>query len=438
MRAEAQLREKEQQYRSVFETTSDGLVINDLESGLVVEANPAFCRMHGFTYQEMIGRDPHTFIDPGSHGLFAAYTEVALAGRTFDCRAMDVRKDGTRFHVEVHGAPLTYRGRPCVLGVVRDISDRVRAYEELEALVAEHTRELTSLLDISQTMTSTLELSPLLRLILDQLKTVADYTAAAVLVVDGDDLLILDARWEDARMEAQLGVRFPVQRFGSWEILHAMREPAIAADLQSDEPLARFFRQVVGDLIHEEPYRHFRSWLGVPLIRQDRFTGMLALATVVPNYYTPRHARLALAFANQVAVTIENARLYEQAQRVAALEEQAAALRARHQLTVASDLGEEPAVSLEVKHDLYRIAREALHNTVKHARATHVVLRLTRDDGALVLEVQDDGTGFDAGRSFPGHLGLRSMRERAARRGGRVEIDSAPGRGTRIRARLPV
>jgi len=55
-----------------------------------------------------------------------------------------------------------------------------------------------------------------------------------------------------------------------------------------------------------------------------------------------------------------------------------------------------------------------------------------------VLEVADDGVGFDPGGSFPGHLGLRSMHERASGVGGSLEIVSARGRGTRVIVRVPM
>src|SRR4051812_42539081 len=63
-RLEEQLREREAQYRAIFEATTDGLVINDPESGVVVEANPAACRMHGYSYDEFIGLHPTDFIHP--------------------------------------------------------------------------------------------------------------------------------------------------------------------------------------------------------------------------------------------------------------------------------------------------------------------------------------------------------------------------------------
>ncbi len=122
---------------------------------------------------------------------------------------------------------------------------------------------------------------------------------------------------------------------------------------------------------------------------------------------------------------------------VAALDKQAAALRARHQIGVEAVLCDEPETSLEVKEALYRIAQEALHNTVKHARANKVEIRMTCKPEWIKLEVSDDGVGFDATSDFPGHLGLRSMRERAERLGGTLEVGAPLGRGTTIRARIP-
>ena len=122
---------------------------------------------------------------------------------------------------------------------------------------------------------------------------------------------------------------------------------------------------------------------------------------------------------------------------VSALEKQAAALRARHDIGVNTTLGEEPAMPPETKEALYRIAQEALQNTVKHAGAANVHLNVSQANGTVTLDVSDDGGGFDPTRDFPGHLGLRSMRERAERLGGTLRIESAPGEGTRVRVRVP-
>jgi PAS domain S-box-containing protein len=122
---------------------------------------------------------------------------------------------------------------------------------------------------------------------------------------------------------------------------------------------------------------------------------------------------------------------------VAALEKQAAALRARHELRVEAVLCEEPEASSEAKEALYRIAQEALHNAIKHARAKKVKITMECYSESISLEISDDGVGFEAKGDFPGHLGLRSMRERAERLGGTLKVEAALGKGTSIRARIP-
>lgn len=123
---------------------------------------------------------------------------------------------------------------------------------------------------------------------------------------------------------------------------------------------------------------------------------------------------------------------------IAALARQVDALRTRYKLSVNADLGDEPMLSPQKKHGLYRIAQEALHNVVKHAHARTVLLLLSRQGRELLLEVCDDGKGFDPTGPFPGHLGLGSIRERTAQLGGTCSIESAPAQGTCLRVRIPV
>jgi signal transduction histidine kinase len=122
---------------------------------------------------------------------------------------------------------------------------------------------------------------------------------------------------------------------------------------------------------------------------------------------------------------------------IAALIKQTAAVEARHELKIRKSFGPEPALPIEAKEALYRIAQEALHNVVKHATAKLAEIELVEDEGHLALTVRDNGAGFDAQSAFPGHLGLVSMRERAEAVGATLSIQSAPGAGTLIRVDLP-
>jgi signal transduction histidine kinase len=122
---------------------------------------------------------------------------------------------------------------------------------------------------------------------------------------------------------------------------------------------------------------------------------------------------------------------------VPALHKQAEVLRIRHNIAARTVANGEPATPLEVKQALYRIVQEALQNTVKHARAGHVDIHLETRDGGVMLAVHDDGVGFDSERTFPGHLGMHTMRERALGIGGSLEVVSSLGEGTRIVVRVP-
>ena len=100
-------------------------------------------------------------------------------------------------------------------------------------------------------------------------------------------------------------------------------------------------------------------------------------------------------------------------------------------------LGDERLPS-EVETTLYRMVQEALTNVAKHADASGVSILLTRRPSSVVLVVEDDGGGFDLGGIRDGGLGLSGMQERVALIGGRLRVESAPGKGTTLAAEVPL
>jgi len=87
---------------------------------------------------------------------------------------------------------------------------------------------------------------------------------------------------------------------------------------------------------------------------------------------------------------------------------------------------------------LYRITQEALHNVARHSHAKEASVRLSSDGSEICLEVSDSGIGFEAHSSRHTGLGVVSMRERVGVLNGKLVINTAPGRGTRIVARIPL
>ena len=223
-------------------------------------------------------------------------------------------------------------------------------------------RELSTLLEVSRLITSVLELTPLLELILTQLNRVASYSGASIWLLDSDGLVLVADRAPVGHPVAS-GLRIPREKL-SW----VDGDPAsvIVADVQDERDQsagARSYRAAVGGRFD---YSH--SWMRIPLVYQGKTIGMISLSHVDPGHFTPRHADLAMAIANQAAVAITNARLVEQAQTMAALEERQRLAR-----------------------ELHDSVTQALFSTTLHARAAQLAFEQTGldADGPLGRSIAD-------------------------------------------------
>ncbi len=384
--AERLLREREEQYRSVYENATDALIITSFD-GRVVDVNPAGAAMHGYTRDEFVTLHPTQFIHPDDHHLFEAYIQTVSEGRDYRARARDVRKDGSAFHVEVLGTQIIYQGTPHVLGVVRDITAQVLTEQVLEQRVDERTRELSTLLDVSHNVASTLELQPLLRLILDQMRSVVGYDSAGLLMLEGDELAVLEVV-EPGRpggVPRAAGARFGTGEQNSlWRRL-SLGETLIINDVRGESAQANSWRRQVAPAIDPD-FSRVRAWMAVPLALKDRVIGLLALSRETRTVFTEQDAQLATAIATQAAVAIENARLYEEAEN-----------RTRELKTLLG-VSQNVASTLELR-PLLRLILEQLRTVVRFERAS--ILMVER--GALeVLEVLNI-----VGTPLPNQVGMR-------------------------------
>ena len=105
-------------------------------------------------------------------------------------------------------------------------------------------------------------------------------------------------------------------------------------------------------------------------------------------------------------------------------------------MTVVDVDGEAASTLASRAGEVVQLAREALSNVSRHAEATTCRVSLRRGAEGIVLEIDDDGRGFDVEATTRG-MGLRNLRERAESIGGKLEIESTPGEGTTVRATLP-
>jgi PAS domain S-box-containing protein len=495
----------EEKYRRIFEATTDGLVLSDA-NGNIVEANPAFCRNHGYRLGEVAGRPATDFVHSDDHHVLRSYRDAVNGGHDFQSRARNVRQDGTEVPVEIHGTSFTYRGRPHTLAVVRDVTERASAFALLEQRIAALARVAGSL-TLDQTLTATLE--TLAAAVVDAGPAVA----CSFQLVDpatGDLSIVACHGQPDGYIEAlqsswRSGVSSPTRRALERQELIMVPE---ARRLGYDNPQYAALHPLLDQV-------EWNSIVVVPFDALGRSVGAMNVYYRSVDEVGVDEQTFLGAVAHQSAVVVENVRLLAEAQAkasleerqrlarelhdsvsqalygialgartartlaerdpgaliepldyvlglaqaalaemrslnfelrpetlateglVAALDRQVTALQARHEVAVDAELGTEPDLPLESKEALYRIAQEALHNVVKHARAGRIRLVLGRDGEATVLEIVDDGIGFDAGASYPGHLGLTTMVERAVDIGGAATVSSEPGAGTVVRVSVP-
>jgi PAS domain S-box-containing protein len=307
----------EGRYRHIFDAVTDGLILLDLVNGRVLDANPAACAMHDYTHEQFIGLLPDAFLHPDSQREFNRRIQAFRSGAELRPRLLHVRRDGSTFHAGWRGTAFTFQGRRCLLGVVRDVTRRIQADQRLHQRFETRTREQSTLLEISHTLASTLELQP--GEILEQLRGLFEFTHAALFGLTDSTLTALAVRGPE-----QLEGSPPFQvRLEGPETLAALfngHRPIRIADIGGADPAAVFLRSLLtGEAAGL--LEGVRAWMWVPLAVKGRIIGGLGVAQARRNYFTPHHAALALSMADQVAITMVNAELYEHARSLAALQE---------------------------------------------------------------------------------------------------------------------
>ncbi len=123
-RAEHALRRSEEHYRGIFNASVDALAVLTT-GGVVVDINPAAEKMYGYCRSEVLGRPLTDFFrDPGQHAIVRDFVGKVLASGYAQTEDRAWHKDGSRFHVEPRGVPITFEGRPHILVIIRDVTER--------------------------------------------------------------------------------------------------------------------------------------------------------------------------------------------------------------------------------------------------------------------------------------------------------------------------
>jgi len=321
----SQRNQKESLYQTTFDALADGIIIQDASTGLVMHANQSAVKMHGYAREEFVGFPFTKFIHPSNHHLLTRYAETVQAGNIFEILAVHVRQDGSLFNAEWRGTAFNYQNQQYWLCTVRDVSQRIEE-DVIRRTVQERTHEQSALLEISEAFASALEVKP--GFILEQFRGIIEYTHAGLFAVEESNLIVLTTHNPRELDQAPpLNIQLDVP-----DILTSLfmkQRPIRITDIWSDDPAAKFLRSF---LINEAAamLKDARSWMWVPLAVKGRIIAVIGLAHSEQDYFKARHADMAMTLANQAAITLVNAELFEDAQSLAILQERQRLARNLH------------------------------------------------------------------------------------------------------------
>ena len=388
----------------------------------------------------------------------------------------------------------------------------------LEQRVVERTRELSTLLTMSQSLSATNDLNTLLDQAVASLRQLVPYNYAMVWErISTTELKVVEAGQLNLTDEARAVVWSYAEATDlHWKTAFEQRQPIVIENIRDGSPLAQAYCAQSTRLLGRVP-KSIASIMFVPIVSHDQVLGLMGISSDTPYALHDRHAQLVMALARQIGTSIDNDRLQQQQLKSVALGErnrlarelhdsvsqalfgivlgartlkqhlgvskreyteaieyllklsevslaemralvfelrpeslekfglieafrkQATELCNRHSLKLQIDADEQdPALPLAVKEAIYRVGMEALQNAIKHAKAQTVSIRLKAGLSNVLIEVKDDGAGFELQMNYDGRLGLHTMREQATEYGGTVNVQSAAGRGTIIQASFPL
>lgn len=293
---------------AALQAAANGIVICDL-LGKVIWANPAFSRLTGYTAEEAVGRNLR-LLKSGQHdeAVYRQLWETILAGQVWQGEIINKRKDGILYTEEQTIAPVRDERGEIIrfIAIKQDVTDRKQAeavVQDLNIRLEERADRLHAVNRLSKVISSSLDLESIYQSFAREVKRLIPYDQMEVVVPDGADASL---------RVLQLAVDRPIHRV---RIASRAERTDIQWMLTQSQPYLE------SDLAEAQQFREdeallqagIRSCVRLPLISKGQAIGILCMASVDPYRYGERELDLLVPLSEQLAIAIENARLYEAA-----------------------------------------------------------------------------------------------------------------------------
>jgi PAS domain S-box-containing protein len=362
-RAEEALRESEARYHGLFVGVPTGLYRNT-PAGQFIDVNPALVEMLGYPGREALleANVSDLLVDPEEMNRGLSPTRRRGDPRQFEAR---VRRYNGEI-IWVAGSSRGVRNNTgqilCYEGAVTDISERKRAVEaeREQHVLAEALRDSTAAL------TSTLNFEEVLERILTNVERVVPHAWADIMLIKGGIARIVRGRSVDPAANVDADVEWVIAQTPGLRRMVETRQAVVIPDTQAWD-----------GWIETPETRWNRSYVGAPIIIEDRVIGFVNLSSTIPGFFTPDHAERLQAFADQAAIAIRNARLFRDITRqLGELQTLADASR-----IIASELDQDQLLEA-LYEQITRIAPADFYLIALYDKATNVVsVEVSVDEG---------------------------------------------------------
>ncbi len=306
---EGKLRESENRFRTLVEQQGEGVGIVDPNEIFLV-TNPAAEQIFGVKPGTLVGRNIGDFVEKDTFEKIRKETSNRQQGKRAAYEINIHRPDNEIRNVLVTATPWfdINNGFIGSFGVFRDMTEdrRIRTAEEEQRKLAE------ALMDITSALNSTLDLDKVLDLILENIGRVVPHDAANIMLVQDEMIKVVKSRGY-----SKYGVKKEVETME----IQANSKPVLKSILDNHQPT------IICDVENEPLWAHsksrafIKSYLGVPILIRGNVVGLINVDSETKNFYNDDYAKRLVAFANQAAIAIENARLYRQMQQLANTDE---------------------------------------------------------------------------------------------------------------------
>lgn len=292
----------EELFQTYIKSIPFGIARTD-QNGIILAASSVLLEIFDYdSTKDMIGKNIADFVIPADREIFLDnYKNQPFENHSGFNQYQAVRKDGSIFFVETTFSRVeNIKFDPCeMMVIIQDVTERrriedseIRARKTAEALQA-----------VGLVINSILDYSQMLNLMLEQISRVLTFDVASILMKDHDEVYIAAVRGFENPGEI-INRRFSLVDESPNILVLKQRKPVIVTDVQEHFPS---FKKSIS--------HNIQSWLGIPLFSRDEIIGFLNLDSIEPDHFTDYDKQTAEAFANQVAIALENAHLYTESQR---------------------------------------------------------------------------------------------------------------------------